>query len=43
MKATATASFSRSLRTNPKIMKRWPSHVTTTHRATQETQDNKEN
>ncbi len=31
MKATVTASYSRSLRMNLKIMKRWPSHVTTTH------------
>jgi hypothetical protein len=40
IKATATALVSRFFRRNPKIIKQWSSHVTTTHRATQAIQDN---
>jgi len=35
--------LSRFFRRNPKIIKRWPSHVTTTHRAAQATQDDPDN
>ena len=43
MKATATALVFRFCGRNPKIIKRWPSHVTTTRRATQATQDDPDN